>query len=159
LTRPGSSGVKMVDISGKAITYREAKAKGSIRLRRETIEKIMSGAIEKGDVFTTAQIAGILAAKRTHELIPMCHPIPITHASVHLDIVDDKVVVETVVKTTSKTGVEMEALTAATIALLTVWDMVKRYEKDEKGQYPYTSIVEVKVESKLKGEEFEKDSI
>jgi len=142
----------MVDISQKPVVYREAKARGYIVLKRETIEKIVKGEIEKGDVFSTAQIAGILAAKKTPTLIPMCHPIPITQVNVKLWIENDKVYVESTVKTTAKTGVEMEALTATTIALLTVWDMVKKYEKDEQGQYPSTVINDIRVISKVKGE-------
>ena len=144
--------ISMVDITQKPIVYREAIASGIIKLRKETIERIKAGLIEKGDVITSAQLAGILAAKKAHELIPLCHPLPITHVKVDVEIKDDHVEVKATVRTTAKTGVEMEALTAATIALLTIWDMVKKYEKDEKGQYPYTTITNIRVESKIKGE-------
>lgn len=143
----------MVDISEKPEVYREAKARGYIVLKSTTIEKIRSGEVEKGDVFTTAQIAGILAAKNTPSIIPLCHPIPLTQVNVRLWIEGNRVYVESTVKTTAKTGVEMEALTATVVALLTVWDMVKKYEKDERGQYPTTVIEDVRVISKVKGEQ------
>ena len=144
--------VKMVDITSKKEVYREAIASGKIILRKETLEKIVKGEIEKGNVFNVATVAAILAAKRTWELIPLCHPIPITNVRVDFAMDENSIVVKVIVKTTAKTGVEMEALTGVTIALLTIWDMVKKYEKDEKGQYPFTRIVDVKVESKIKRE-------
>ncbi len=144
--------VKMVDITSKKEVYREAIASGKIILRKETLEKIVKGEIEKGNVFNVATVAAILAAKRTWELIPLCHPIPITNVKVDFAMDENSIVVKVIVKTTAKTGVEMEALTGVTIALLTIWDMVKKYEKDEKGQYPFTRIVDVKVESKIKRE-------
>jgi len=144
--------VKMVDITSKKEVYREAVASGKIILRKETLEKIVKGEIEKGNVFNVATVAAILAAKRTWELIPLCHPIPITNVKVDFVMNENSIVVKVVVKTTAKTGVEMEALTGVTTALLTIWDMVKKYEKDEKGQYPFTRIVDVKVESKIKRE-------
>jgi len=144
--------VKMVDITSKKEVYREAIASGKIILRKETLEKIVKGEIEKGNVFNVATVAAILAAKRTWELIPLCHPIPITNVKVDFAMDENSIVVKVIVKTTAKTGVEMEALTGVTTALLTIWDMVKKYEKDEKGQYPFTRIVDVKVESKIKRE-------
>ncbi|MCD6114546.1 MAG: cyclic pyranopterin monophosphate synthase MoaC [Thermoprotei archaeon] len=144
--------VKMVDITFKKEVYREAVASGKIILRKETLKKIVKGEIEKGNVFNVATVAAILAAKRTWELIPLCHPIPITNVKVDFAMDENSIVVKVVVKTTAKTGVEMEALTGVTTALLTIWDMVKKYEKDEKGQYPFTRIVDVKVESKIKRE-------
>ena len=144
--------VKMVDITSKKEVYREAVASGKIILRKETLEKIVKGEIEKGNVFNVATVAAILATKRTWELIPLCHPIPITNVKVDFAMDENSIVVKVIVKTTAKTGVEMEALTGVTIALLTIWDMVKKYEKDEKGQYPFTRIVDVKVESKIKRE-------
>ena len=142
--------VEMIDISGKNEVERIAIVKGRIRLRRETIEKIRRGEIEKGDVITVAKIAGILAAKKTPEIIPLCHPIPLTNIRIDIDLLDDCAEVTVAVKTVAKTGVEMEALTAATISLLTIWDMVKKYEKDEKGQYPYTRIEYIRVVEKVK---------
>ena len=141
----------MVDVTAKPEVYREAKAKGTIKLKPETIRLIREGKVEKGDPFHVAKVAGILAAKNTSSLIPLCHPLPLTGVEVKLQIVDDsKVEVETTVKTRAQTGVEMEALAAAATALLTVWDMTKQYEKDAKGQYPYTSIQNLHVVSKVK---------
>ena len=141
----------MVDVSGKAEIFREAIAKGVIRLKPETVRLIKNGKIAKGDPLTTAKIAGILAAKKTSELIPLCHPLPLTSISVEAQVVDDESVeVTAVVKTRAQTGVEMEALTAVSVALLTIWDMTKQYEKDSAGQYPTTRIENVHVVHKLK---------
>ncbi len=143
--------VEMVDITGKKEVYREATAEGVIRLRKETVDRIRRGEVEKGDVFTVAKVAAILAAKNTWNLIPLCHPIPVTNVSADIAIEgDDRVKVTVKVKTTAKTGVEMEALTATAVALLTIWDMVKKYEKDEEGQYPFTRIEYIRVTSKVK---------
>ena len=144
--------VEMVDVTPKPVVYREAVAEGAIRLRPETVKLIREGRVEKGDVFTVASIAGILAAKKTPELIPLCHPIPLTKVDVECHVEgEDWVVCRARVVAEAKTGVEMEALTAVTVALLTVWDMVKKYEKDEAGQYPYTRIEYVRVVEKKKG--------
>ena len=141
----------MVDVTSKPEIYREAKAKGTIKLKSETIRLIREGKIEKGDPFQVAKVAGILAAKNTSSLIPLCHPLPLTGVEVELQIVNNsKVKVETTVKTRAQTGVEMEALAAAATALLTVWDMTKQYEKDAQGQYPHTSIQNLHVVSKVK---------
>ena len=143
--------MSMVDITAKPEIYREAKAKGTIKLKPETIRLIRAGKVEKGDPFEVAKVAGILAAKNTSSLIPLCHPLPLTSVEVKLQIVDDsKVEVETTVKTRAQTGVEMEALAAAATALLTVWDMTKQYEKDADGQYPSTSIQNLHVVRKVK---------
>ncbi|BFH73536.1 cyclic pyranopterin monophosphate synthase MoaC [Sulfurisphaera javensis] len=141
---------KIVDISSKDIVLREATAEGFIKLRKETIEKIKNKEIEKGDVIAIAKTAGILAAKRTPELIPMCHPIPLEYVDIDIQIEEEGLRVITTVKAHYKTGVEMEALTATSIALLTIWDMVKKYEKDEKGQYPNTEISSIRVVNKIK---------
>ncbi len=141
---------EMIDITGKNEVERIAIAKGRIRLRKETIEKIRRKEIEKGDVITVAKIAGILAAKKTPEIIPLCHPISLTNIRVDVNVKEEFVEVTVTVKTVAKTGVEMEALTAVTISLLTIWDMVKKYEKDGKGQYPYTRIEEIRVVEKIK---------
>ncbi|MCX8204047.1 MAG: cyclic pyranopterin monophosphate synthase MoaC [Candidatus Nezhaarchaeota archaeon] len=143
----------MVDVTKKPQVYREAVAKGVIRLRRETVKAIAEARVEKGDVLTAAQLAAIMAAKRTPELIPLCHPIPITDVDVGFRMGDEHLEVEVKVRAVASTGVEMEALTAASVALLTVWDMVKGMEKDEEGQYPFTEIASVKIESKVKGVE------
>ncbi|MCC6022333.1 MAG: cyclic pyranopterin monophosphate synthase MoaC [Desulfurococcaceae archaeon] len=140
----------MVDISKKENVYREAIAEGFIRLRKETVELIRRGAIEKGDVITVSKIAGILAAKKVSELLPLCHTIPLTHVDIDLKLLDDGIKVTTVVRTNAQTGVEMEALTATSIALLNIWDMVKKYEKDEMGQYPETVITNIRVVRKYK---------
>jgi len=141
----------MVDVTHKPEVHREATAKGRIRLKPETIRRIKQGKIEKGDVFTIAKTAGILAAKSTSSLIPLCHQLPLTSVNVNLRILSDSAVeAEAVVKTRAQTGVEMEALTAVAVALLTVWDMTKQYEKDAKGQYPDTAIEDVHVVLKVK---------
>lgn len=140
----------MIDISNKPEVVRVAIAEGSIRLRPETIKLIQEGKIEKGDVVEAAKIAAILAVKNTPSILPYCHPIPITSVKVEVGYDRDLVKVIVEVKTTYKTGVEMEALTGVTAALLTIWDMVKKYEKDEDGQYPHTKIVDVRVVKKIK---------
>jgi cyclic pyranopterin phosphate synthase len=143
--------MSMVDVSAKPEVYREAEAKGTIKLKAETIRLIRERKIAKGDPFQVAKVAGILAAKSTSSLIPLCHPLPLTGIEVELHLVDDSMVeVETTVKTRAQTGVEMEALAAAAAALLTVWDMTKQYEKDKNGQYPHTNIRDLHVVSKMK---------
>jgi len=141
----------MVDITGKPEVYREATASGRIKLRAETVKLIKERKIEKGDPLYTAKISGILAAKNTPMLIPLCHPIAITNVNVDVRIIDENTIeVESTVKTQAQTGVEMEALTATAVALLTIWDMVKQYEKDQEGQYPYTLIQDIRVIRKVK---------
>jgi cyclic pyranopterin phosphate synthase len=141
---------KMIEISDKKVTHREAEAMGRLHLNHETIKKIKSGDIKKGDPLQVAEIAGILAVKKTPDLLPLCHPIPITSAIVESSIREDFVEVKCRVTADYKTGVEMEALTGVSIALLTVWDMVKYLEKDEGGQYPNTGINNVCVVEKVK---------
>ena len=141
----------MVDISAKPEVYREAKAKGIIKLKTETIQRIREGKIEKGDPFEVAKVAGILAAKNTSSSIPLCHPLPLTSVEVQLRIIDDtKVEAEITVKTRAQTGVEMEALAATATSLLTIWDITKQYEKDLNGQYPSTAIQNIHVVNKIK---------
>jgi cyclic pyranopterin phosphate synthase len=143
----------MVDITGKPKIYREATATGKIRLKPETINLIRSGKVEKGDPIYTAKIAGTLAAKETSILIPFCHPLPLTNVKVEIEILDKSAIkVSSTVKTEAQTGVEMEALVATAISLLTIWDMVKQYEKDVEGQYPFTAIEEIHVVKKVKEE-------
>jgi cyclic pyranopterin phosphate synthase len=144
--------VFMVDVTDKVDVYREAEAEGFIKLRPETLKRIRESRVEKGDVFSTTNIAAILAAKKTAELLPLCHPIPLTNVSVEMKIEEEGIRVRTSVKAVGKTGVEMEALLATAVALLNVWDMVKKYEKNENGQYPYTEITSIKVKSKIKRE-------
>jgi cyclic pyranopterin phosphate synthase len=143
--------MSMIDITAKPEVHREATAKGQIKLKPETIKRIKQGKIEKGDPFTIAKTAGILAAKNTCSLIPLCHPLPLTSVKVGLRVSDGRSVdAEATVKTKAQTGVEMEALAAVSIALLTVWDMTKQYEKDAKGQYPSTIIENIHVVRKVK---------
>ncbi|PSN92149.1 cyclic pyranopterin monophosphate synthase MoaC [Candidatus Marsarchaeota G2 archaeon OSP_D] len=145
--------MRMADISDKPVLRRVAEASGRIRLRRETVELIRRGGVEKGDPLGGAQFAGVEAAKKTWELLPLCHQIPLTSVDVSFELGADFVEVRTRVAADYKTGVEMEALTSCALALLTIWDMVKKYEKDEKGQYPYTLIEGIRVVSKVKGEQ------
>jgi len=140
----------MVDVTGKPEVFREAVAKGLIRLKKETLGLIKKGCVEKGDVFNVARVAGVLAAKNTSGLIPLCHPLPLTSVSIDLKLVRDGVECVATVRTRAQTGVEMEALVGVAVTLLTVWDMVKQYEKDEGGQYPSTVIEDVRVVSKVK---------
>ena len=121
----------MVDVSDKETTARAAVAEGRVAMKRETLALILSGDAKKGDVLGAARIAGIMAAKRTHELIPLCHPIALTQVS--LDLTPDEalpgVIVRAEVKTHGRTGVEMEALTAAAVACLTIYDMAKAVDR------------------------------
>ncbi|NAY89324.1 MAG: cyclic pyranopterin monophosphate synthase MoaC [Desulfurococcales archaeon] len=142
--------VKMIDIGEKEEVYREATAVGRIRLKKETIKIIKEGKVEKGDVIATATIAAMLAVKKTPEILPLTHNIPITSVDVRFEFEEDLVTVYVTVKAYAKTGVEMEALNGASSALLNIWDMVKKYEKDEHGQYPMTAIEEIKVLEKVK---------
>ncbi len=142
----------MVGVGHKPDVLRVAVAEGKILLRRETLKLIREGRVEKGNPLLSAQLAGIMAAKRTPELIPLCHPIPITKVDVDTHVEEDGVRVRARVEAVAKTGVEMEALTAVSVALLTVWDMVKQYEKDEAGRYPHTAITGIRVLSKIKAE-------
>lgn len=122
----------MVDVSAKADTKRTAIAEGRIRMKPETLALIAAGTAKKGDVLGVARVAGIMAAKRTHDLIPLCHPLPISKVSIDfsLDEATSTVRVESSVTVTGKTGVEMEALTAVSVATLTIYDMVKAVDKD-----------------------------
>jgi len=141
----------MVDVSGKAEIFREATATGTIKLKPETVNLIQEGKIAKGNPLYTAKIAGVLAAKKTSGLIPLCHPLPLTSVEVEAKILDKTTVeVTATVKTKAQTGVEMEALAATAVGLLTIWDMVKQYEKDPNGQYPTTAVENIHVVRKLK---------
>ena len=141
----------MVDVSGKAEIFREATATGTIRLKPETINLIKEGKIAKGDPLYAAKIAGVLAAKKTSGLVPLCHPLPLTNVEIEAEIKDKTTVeVTATVKAKAQTGVEMEALVATSVALLTIWDMVKQYEKDANGQYPTTAIENIHVVRKFK---------
>jgi cyclic pyranopterin phosphate synthase len=130
LTHLDASGAAhMVDVSGKAVTVREAVAEGRIRMSAAALEAIRAGALAKGDALSVARVAGIMAAKRTSDLIPLCHPLPITRVSVEFELEDTSIAVRATVATEGKTGVEMEALTAASVALLTLYDMGKAIDK------------------------------
>lgn len=120
---------RMVDVSAKAATDRRATARGKLLLSPETLALVRSGETPKGDVLAAARIAGIMGAKRTPDLIPLCHPLPLSHASVDLALEDDGIAIEATVGTTAPTGVEMEALTAVTVAGLTLYDMLKAIER------------------------------
>ena len=119
----------MVDVGGKAVTAREAVAEGRIRMIPEALEAIRAGSIAKGDALAVARVAGIMAAKRTSDLIPLCHPLPITRVSIAFTFEEDAIAATAMVATEGKTGVEMEALTAVSVALLTLYDMGKALDK------------------------------
>ena len=119
--------VRMVDVGGKPLSRRRAVARASVRMAAETAKRL--GELPKGDALATAQLAGIMAAKRTSDLIPLCHPLPLSVVDVSLTVVDDGVEITAAAETTAQTGVEMEALTAATVAALTVYDMAKAIDK------------------------------
>jgi cyclic pyranopterin phosphate synthase len=120
--------IRMVDVGGKPLSRRRAVARATVRMAPETARRLRE--LPKGDALLTAQLAGIMAAKRTGELIPLCHPLPLTHVSVELMVVDAAVQIVASAETTAQTGVEMEALTAATVAALTVYDMAKAIDKE-----------------------------
>lgn len=141
----------MIDITGKKVVQRRAVASGRVILRKESIKAIATGKTKKGDVFGTARTAAVMAVKRTPEIVPFCHQIPITDVKVDFTLGSGHVGVEVEVKSLARTGVEMEALTGAAAALLTVWDMVKYIEKDESGNYPSTKISELRVVKKEVG--------
>jgi len=143
---------QMVDIAEKGRAYRRATASGKIFLSEDSLTRIREGEVEKGNVLATARVAGIMAIKKTPELIPLCHPLPIDGIKMDFKIDDDGITAEATVKSIGKTGVEMEAITGVSCALLTIWDMVKAIEKDETGNYPVTSISDIKVLEKVKEE-------
>ena len=119
----------MVDVAGKAVTAREAVAAGRVRMSPQALDAMRSGALAKGDALAVARVAGIMAAKRTSDLIPLCHPLPITRATVDFAFEDDAIAATATVATEGKTGVEMEALTAVSVALLTLYGMGKALDK------------------------------
>ena len=140
----------MVDITEKLPVRRDATATGEIKLLPSTVEAIREMRIAKGDVLATAKVAALLAVKDTPRIIPMCHNIPITGVDVKLEIERELVRATVAVRSLGRTGVEMEALSGAAAALLTIWDMVKSLEKDETGNYPETEILGIKVVEKRK---------
>ena len=139
------------DVAGKPRVRRQAVAVGELRLRPSTRRAIRRGSVEKGDPIATGELAGLLAMKRTPELIPHCHAVALTHSGVVLRVSARGVRVRAQASTVDRTGVEMEALVGASVALLTVWDMVKYLEKDARGLYPATSLGPVRVQAKHKG--------
>ncbi len=142
---------KMVDIGSKADVVRRAIAVGEIRLKRDTLDAIKNRKIVKGEVLETARIAAVMAVKKTPLTIPMCHNIPITGIDVRFDMGAETITATVEVSSDGKTGVEMEALHGVSVALLTIWDMVKSAEKDATGNYPSTEMRNIRVLEKLKG--------
>jgi cyclic pyranopterin phosphate synthase len=142
LSHVGESGeIQMVDVGAKPVSRRRARASAFVRMRPETAARLSE--LPKGDALATAQVAGIMAAKRTSDLIPLCHPLPLSHIAVTLTVEEDGVAIEASAETTAQTGVEMEALTAASVAALTVYDMAKAID-------PGLVIAEVRLLEKTK---------
>jgi cyclic pyranopterin phosphate synthase len=120
--------LRMVDVGMKPLSRRRATARADVRMAAATARRLRE--LPKGDALAAARLAGIMAAKRTSELIPLCHPLPLTHVAVEIEVLEDAVVITTAAETTAQTGVEMEALVAASVAALTVYDMAKAIDKD-----------------------------
>ena len=138
-------GIRMIDVGGKPVTARTARASATLVARPETVARIRAGTLEKGDAVATARIAGIMAAKRTSEFVPLCHPLPLEAVEVAVSFPDTATVaVDTIVRTTARTGVEMEALVAATSAALAIYDMCKSIDPD-------MSIERIRLEEKTGG--------
>jgi cyclic pyranopterin phosphate synthase len=142
--------IRQADISDKPVVFREATATGRIMLKAETLERIRDGELEKGDPLVISKTMAILAVKKTPDMLALCHPLRIEHVDVTETVLEDSIVVSVTVSAHEKTGVEMEALTGVSIALLNIWDVVKAYEKDAGGQYPTTKIEQVRVVEKVK---------
>ncbi len=142
--------VRMVDVSGKDEVHRMATATGRIYLRRETVDAVREGRIRKGDPLTVAEVASIQAVKKTPDLIPLCHNVPIGSVDTSFRLGESYIEAKCRVSAIYRTGVEMEALTGVAVALLNIWDMVKYLEKDSDGQYPDARITDVKVTEKWK---------
>jgi cyclic pyranopterin phosphate synthase len=140
----------IVEVGDKQVVQRRATAAGRLRLRPDTLAAIRNGTVAKGNVAEVARTAAVLAVKRTPDLLPYCHPIPITGVDVAFETADEALEVRVTVTAEYKTGVEMEALTGVTVALLTAWDLVKPLEKDTGGQYPTTRLEDVHVVEKVK---------
>ncbi|MEI7826214.1 MAG: cyclic pyranopterin monophosphate synthase MoaC [Euryarchaeota archaeon] len=141
---------QQVDISDKPVASRRALAEGTIELKPETVDAIKQGSVVKGNVLNVATVAAVLATKQTSQIIPFCHPIPLTSIQVNYSVLDTTIKATVEVKSEGKTGVEMEALTGVSVALLTIWDMVKSIEKDASGNYPVTKIQDIRVLQKSK---------
>ncbi len=151
MTQPGqvthldeSGHARMVDVSGKDVTVRQARASGRVLLSADAVTALRAGQVPKGDALAVARIAGIQGAKRTPDLVPLCHPIALHSVTVDLDVLDDAVAITAVVRTADRTGVEMEALTSVTVAALALIDMVKAID-------PAAVISDVRVEEKSGG--------
>ncbi|RKN41621.1 cyclic pyranopterin monophosphate synthase MoaC [Streptomyces hoynatensis] len=140
----GSGAARMVDVSGKEVTARTARATGRVLVTPEVVALLRGAGVPKGDALATARIAGIMGAKRTPELIPLCHPLALAGVTVDLEVAEDAVEIAATVRTSDRTGVEMEALTAVSVAALTIVDMVKAVDKG-------AVISDVRVESKTGG--------
>ncbi|GDX94412.1 cyclic pyranopterin monophosphate synthase accessory protein 3 [Planctomycetia bacterium] len=137
-------GIRMIDVGGKPVTVRTARASARLRAAPETLDRIRSGSLEKGDAVAVARLAAIMAAKRTSDIVPLCHPLPLDSVEATIVLEDGAVVVETVVRATARTGVEMEALVAATAAALAVYDMCKSID-------PGMTVERVRLEEKTGG--------
>ncbi len=142
---------RMIDISNKPIIRREATAEGTIHLKSSTMRLIKEEKIEKGDPLQIASLGAIQAVKSTAHTMMLCHPIPVESSSVEFNQDKSSITARVSVVAFSKTGVEMEALNAVSAALLNIWDVVKKYEKDDNGQYPETKIGDIRVVRKIKG--------
>ena len=142
--------VRQADISKKPVVFRQATATGRIVLKGKTLSLIKRGQLEKGDPLAISKTMAILAVKKTPEMLALCHPLRIENVKVVETALQDSIEVTVTVSAHEKTGVEMEALTAVSVALLNIWDVVKAYEKDESGQYPTTKIEGIRVTEKVK---------
>ena len=142
--------IKMVDVASKPVSRRKAEAVGEVILDPSTIDKIHAGKTKKGDVLVVAEIAGIQAAKKTADIIPLCHQIPLSSVQIAYDFLEDRIRATCEVTANYTTGVEMEALVGVTTALLSIWDMVKYLEKDSEGQYPVARLEGIRVIKKVK---------
>ena len=137
--------IRMIDVGGKPITLRTARATGRLVARPETVARIRAGSLEKGDAVAAARLAGIMAAKRTSEIVPLCHPLPLDSVAVSVDAsAEDHVAIEAIVRATARTGVEMEALVAVTAAALAIYDMAKSLD-------PGMTVEQVRLEEKTGG--------
>jgi len=143
--------VSQADVSDKPVIFRQATATGRIILNRKTLQLIKRGKLEKGDPVAISKTMAILAVKKTPEMLALCHPLRIEHVVVAETTHEDSIEVTVTVSAHEKTGVEMEALTAVSVALLNIWDVAKPYEKDRRGQYPHTRIEGIRVVEKVKG--------
>jgi cyclic pyranopterin phosphate synthase len=143
--------VRQADISDKPVVFRQATATGRITLNPKTLRLIKKGGLEKGDPLAISKTMAVLAVKKTPEMLALCHPLRIEHVEVVETLHEDSIEATVTVSAHEKTGVEMEALTAVSVALLNIWDVVKAYEKDRRGQYPSTKIEGIRVVEKVKG--------